>query len=380
MNKHLTLACFVALAVMHTALSVDVDTRKYKVGKHHGKHIVKNKVCNDLPNWKNRWGQADCSMVRKKNYCYDGWVVGSTTRVFKSRNTWPKDKNGVSMLEACCQCGGGVEKLSADKQKKEEESKKKEEKQKEQEKKTKQEKKEENGPAKPVPLVTHYISHYGGLNLHNVKCYDEPGWKSNSLMGSADCAYVRSKFYCKDGQYWRHKALFHRFNTWPKNSEGMSMMDACCQCGGGTLKGKGTFEEKEKEYKRRAEEKGKKVHEQKVKWKKAKKSLENHVIKGKLCFDLPGWTSKYLGRQGRSCDYVKKKQYCRDGHYNRKKAYFHNRWSSYPKNNEGVSMLDACCQCGGGTIRTDEVNRILKKKKVAVSKRVQRERTLAGFL
>jgi len=429
MNKHLILTCFVALAVMHTALS-----KKYKVGKHHGRHIIKRKVCNDLPNWKNRWGQADCSMVRKKNYCYDGWTVRSTTRVFKSRNTWPKSKSGVTMLQACCQCGGGFEKMASDKQKKEEENKKKEEKTKEEERKTKQEqddkkkeaeakakaaeaakkkeeedkkkaaeakakaaeaakkkeqedkknaeekkKKEENGPAKPLPLVTHYISHYGGLKLHNVKCYDEPGWKSNSLLGSQDCAYVRSKFYCKDGQYWRHKALFHRFNTWPKNPEGMSMMDACCQCGGGTMKGKGTFAEKEKEYKRKAEEKGKKVHEQKVKWKKAKESLPHHVINGKLCFDLPGWTSKYL-RQGQNCDYVKQVQYCRDGHYNRKKAFFHNRWSSYPKNNEGVSMLDACCQCGGGTIHTERVNNILKKKKVPVPRRVQYERTLAGFL
>jgi len=429
MNKQLALTCIVALVALHTALSVDVETKKYRVTSHHGKHYIKGKWCNDLSGWKNRWGQADCSMVRKKNYCYDGEPVYSTTRVFRSRNTWPRSSSGVNMLDACCQCGGGVEKMNEeekkkdqkreqdektkqegdkkkkaeqdqkkkaeqDKKKKAEQDKKNEEnakrqqeqtsKQEETNKKRKEEsdkktaeqqkKKKENGPAKPVDLVVHYISHkYKGLN--NVKCYDEPGWRSSSLLGTQDCAYVRSKFYCKDGQYWRRRALFHKFNTWPKSPEGMSMMDACCQCGGGSMKAKGSQAQKDREYQRKAEEVGKKLHEQKVKWNEAKKSLENHVIKGNLCFDLPGWTGKFLG----GCEVVKQKQYCREGHYNRRKAYFHIR-RAYPKNNEGVNMLDACCQCGGGTLHKDKVNKILKNKKVAVPRRVQQERTLAGFL
>merc|ERR550514_2106301 len=273
-------------------------------------------------------------MVRKKKkYCYDGEPVYSTTRVFRSRNTWPRSSSGVNMLDACCQCGGGVEKMNEekkkkdqkreqdektkqegdkkkkaeqdqkkkaeqDKKKKAEQDKKNEEnakrqkeqtsKQEETNKKRKEEsdkktaeqqkKKKENGPATPVDLVVHYISHkYKGLNN--------------------------------------------------------------------------------------------------VKWNEAKKSLENHVIKGNLCFDLPGWTGKFLG----GCEVVKQKQYCREGHYNRRKAYFHIR-RAYPKNNEGVNMLDACCQCGGVTLHKDKVNKILKNKKVAVPRRVQQERTLAGFL
>lgn len=228
--------------------------------------------------------------------------------------------------------------------------------------------------AKPVPLVTHYISNF---HMKNKKCFDEPGWKSNSLMGSADCAYVRQKGYCKDGIYWRHKGFFHRYNTWPKNEEGTSMMTACCQCGGGTLKGKGNFKQRVQVYKRKAEQVGKKLQEQKVKWNKAKKSLENHFINGKLCFDLPGWSAKWIG----GCNDIKKKNYCRDGSYNRRRAYFHIR-SSYPKNDEGVNMLQACCHCGGGTLRKDSVNTILKKhlKKGKVPERVRSQRTLAGFL
>ena len=66
----------------------------------------------------------------------------------------------------------------------------------------------------------------------------------------------------------------------------------------------------------------------------------HHAVSGFSCTDHPGYKDKY----STTCETTRELGNCRDG----KRGNIDEETLMSNANNDGVSVLDACCVCGGG--------------------------------
>jgi hypothetical protein len=159
--------------------------------------------CSDRPDWKSSEGDP-CSVYELNNYCTadrsNYWAKNGAIGEGIGRGWYYcnygnlsdyADSKGYSALDACCACGGGTKPTP---------------------------------PAPPTPSPP------------PPTCNDHPkSWRSSE--GDSCCAFVWDE-YCTpeggEGPSWDHKAWGPISNYADKN--GISALQACCGCGGGTNK------------------------------------------------------------------------------------------------------------------------------------------------